>query len=378
MADRATEPGPGRRPGELTLARAAALDLAPAHLDADRAGPAAPAGAGRDPGLGDPAGRASTRSRPRSGRTTIPTLTPIYERLGLFDVYGSPWFAAIYLLLMVSLVGCFVPADRGLRAGAARPAARDPAPPRPAARPRVVRAPTSRRDEVLDRARTLLARLPGPARTTAPTRSPPSAATSARPATCSSTCRCWSCWSASAIGSLFGYRGGVIVVVGNGMSQQPHPVRRLPARAACSARRTSTTSTSTSTTSTSSGSTERPAAGPGAQVRLPRDLRRGGRRAAGVRPAGQPPAVDRRHRRLPDRPRLRPGHHGPRRQRRRRLQRPDRSSCPRTSRSSRSAWSRRPTRGPSRSGSRAGSYPTYAFTDETGPFSVFGEAEQPA
>ncbi len=37
------------------------------------------------------------------------TLTTVYERLGLFDVYGSPWFAAIYLLLIVSLVGCIVP-----------------------------------------------------------------------------------------------------------------------------------------------------------------------------------------------------------------------------------------------------------------------------
>jgi cytochrome c biogenesis protein len=37
------------------------------------------------------------------------TLTPIYEKLGLFDVYGSPWFAAIYLLLVLSLVGCIVP-----------------------------------------------------------------------------------------------------------------------------------------------------------------------------------------------------------------------------------------------------------------------------
>ena len=37
------------------------------------------------------------------------TLTPIYEKLGLFNVYGSPWFAAIYLLLVVSLVGCIVP-----------------------------------------------------------------------------------------------------------------------------------------------------------------------------------------------------------------------------------------------------------------------------
>ena len=38
-----------------------------------------------------------------------PHLTPIYEKLSLFSVYHSPWFAAIYLLLMVSLVGCIVP-----------------------------------------------------------------------------------------------------------------------------------------------------------------------------------------------------------------------------------------------------------------------------
>jgi cytochrome c biogenesis protein len=38
-----------------------------------------------------------------------PHLTPIYEKLDLFSVYHSPWFAAIYLLLMVSLVGCIVP-----------------------------------------------------------------------------------------------------------------------------------------------------------------------------------------------------------------------------------------------------------------------------
>jgi cytochrome c biogenesis protein len=38
-----------------------------------------------------------------------PQLTPVYERLGLFAVYDSPWFSAIYLLLMVSLVGCIVP-----------------------------------------------------------------------------------------------------------------------------------------------------------------------------------------------------------------------------------------------------------------------------
>ena len=33
------------------------------------------------------------------------TLAPIYDKLGLFSVYDSVWFSAIYLLLMVSLVG---------------------------------------------------------------------------------------------------------------------------------------------------------------------------------------------------------------------------------------------------------------------------------
>lgn len=38
-----------------------------------------------------------------------PDLTKVYEKLGLFDVYGTPWFAAIYVLLMVSLIGCIIP-----------------------------------------------------------------------------------------------------------------------------------------------------------------------------------------------------------------------------------------------------------------------------
>jgi cytochrome c biogenesis protein len=38
-----------------------------------------------------------------------PALAPVYERLGLFSVYSSVWFSAIYILLMVSLVGCIVP-----------------------------------------------------------------------------------------------------------------------------------------------------------------------------------------------------------------------------------------------------------------------------
>ncbi|GAB3230060.1 cytochrome c biogenesis protein ResB [Glycomyces halotolerans] len=38
-----------------------------------------------------------------------PDLAPVLDRLWAFDVYTSPWFSAIYLLLMISLVGCIVP-----------------------------------------------------------------------------------------------------------------------------------------------------------------------------------------------------------------------------------------------------------------------------
>ncbi|MEU6058502.1 cytochrome c biogenesis protein ResB [Streptomyces sp. NPDC047097] len=38
-----------------------------------------------------------------------PGLTPLYEKLQLFDVYSSVWFSAIYILLFVSLIGCIVP-----------------------------------------------------------------------------------------------------------------------------------------------------------------------------------------------------------------------------------------------------------------------------
>ncbi|MGY1590357.1 cytochrome c biogenesis protein ResB [Geodermatophilus sp. SYSU D00708] len=38
-----------------------------------------------------------------------PTLAPWLDRLYAFDVFSSPWFAAVYLLLFVSLIGCVVP-----------------------------------------------------------------------------------------------------------------------------------------------------------------------------------------------------------------------------------------------------------------------------
>ena len=38
-----------------------------------------------------------------------PSLAPKLDKLYLFDVFGSPWFAAIYALLFISLVGCVFP-----------------------------------------------------------------------------------------------------------------------------------------------------------------------------------------------------------------------------------------------------------------------------
>lgn len=64
-------------------------------------------------------------------KTDHKSLAPIYEKIGLFDVYHSVWFSAIYIMLMISLVGCIIPRLnvylRGLRS-------RPPAAPRNLAR----------------------------------------------------------------------------------------------------------------------------------------------------------------------------------------------------------------------------------------------------
>lgn len=38
-----------------------------------------------------------------------PGLGAFLDRLKMFDVYGSPWFSAIYILLFISLIGCVLP-----------------------------------------------------------------------------------------------------------------------------------------------------------------------------------------------------------------------------------------------------------------------------
>src|SRR5437764_1185161 len=84
-----------------------------------------------------------------------PSLAPLFDKLSLFDVFAAPWFAAIYLLLFVSLVGCLVPRIR-LHARALRR--------RPPSAPRHLLRMTTSSDwvsdrllaEVVDAARSLL------------------------------------------------------------------------------------------------------------------------------------------------------------------------------------------------------------------------------
>ncbi len=42
-------------------------------------------------------------------KTDNPDLYPVLDAMSMFDVYLSPWFSAIYLLLFISLVGCIIP-----------------------------------------------------------------------------------------------------------------------------------------------------------------------------------------------------------------------------------------------------------------------------
>lgn len=56
--------------------------------------------------------RPTSPVRVREFITDNPQLGGFYDAIGMFDVYASAWFAAIYLLLFVSLVGCIIPRDR--------------------------------------------------------------------------------------------------------------------------------------------------------------------------------------------------------------------------------------------------------------------------
>ncbi|SCX46526.1 cytochrome c biogenesis protein [Klenkia marina] len=70
--------------------------------------------------------RSLSQSRVTTYFADHPDLAPVLDKLFLFDVFSSPWFAAIYLLLFISLIGCVVP--RALEHGRAVFAAPPPAP----------------------------------------------------------------------------------------------------------------------------------------------------------------------------------------------------------------------------------------------------------
>jgi cytochrome c biogenesis protein len=55
-----------------------------------------------------------------------PLLARILGDLGLFNVFGAPWFAAIYILLFTSLVGCVLPRTLRLVGSARQPPPRAP------------------------------------------------------------------------------------------------------------------------------------------------------------------------------------------------------------------------------------------------------------
>jgi cytochrome c biogenesis protein len=55
-----------------------------------------------------------------------PALAPWLNHLGMFNVFSSPWFAAIYLLLFLSLIGCVVPRTFRLAGNARTPPPKAP------------------------------------------------------------------------------------------------------------------------------------------------------------------------------------------------------------------------------------------------------------
>ena len=191
-----------------------------------------------------------------------PDLAPFFDRIGMFNVYSSVWFSAIYVLLMVSLIGCFIPRLRVyLSAVRARP------PKAPKNLSRFAAYDTWTSDESVEteaeRIRDLLRkqrrrvdlvarrrRVHGQRREGVRARGrqpalPPVAAGRA--------------WSGSPITGLYGFKGNVLVVQGKGFSNTLTPVRRVHSRVLASTSQTWRRSASTSTTSMSSGSGRAPA-----------------------------------------------------------------------------------------------------------------------
>ena len=99
-----------------------ALGLADPDQHAHRADSAAVAGTGQHSRLRLPTA-GTDAARVNDYLQANPTLGPWLDRLGMFDVFASAWFAAIYLLLCISLVGCIIPGPPTSSGPTANPAA---------------------------------------------------------------------------------------------------------------------------------------------------------------------------------------------------------------------------------------------------------------
>jgi cytochrome c biogenesis protein len=159
-----------------------------------------------------------------------PDLAVWAERLGLFDLYSTPWFSAVYLLLMISLIGCIIPRI-GVHWRALR--ARPPAPPS-----RLARMPAHRElvvggtpDDVLDAAERVLRarrfRVERVQDSRAPSGASSGTALAAERGYLKETGNLLFHLAlvvvlvSVAAGSLFGYRGSVLVVEGEGFANSP-------------------------------------------------------------------------------------------------------------------------------------------------------------
>lgn len=66
--------------------------------------------------------RTQSQIKVREYLANNPDFGPWLDRFGMFDVYGSIWFTAIYVLLMISLMGCIIPRTKvHLQASLAKP-----------------------------------------------------------------------------------------------------------------------------------------------------------------------------------------------------------------------------------------------------------------
>jgi cytochrome c biogenesis protein len=153
-------------------------------------------------------------------RARHPSLAPLFDRIGMFNVYSSVWFSAIYLLLFVSLLGCVVPR---LRVYARSVRARPPKAPRNLSRlPAYQQWPTSAPRAVeVDRAVTLLR---GQRRRVEVREAPDETVVSAEKGYLREAGNLLFHYAVLvvlvgvAISGLFGFKGGVAVVTGGGFS----------------------------------------------------------------------------------------------------------------------------------------------------------------